>query len=322
MIAEQTLDPEIAEALAMLPIKLDGSLSLEENQVNLDAIFEAMAEAMPPPPPNPAVARADHMVPGVEGTPDVMVRIYQPANRQEGISLPALLWIHGGGFFLGNVDGDDLVCEQIVLDVGCVVASVEYRLAPQNPYPAGVEDCYAALEWLTSSADMFHIDLTRVGVGGISAGGCLSAAVSLMARDRQGPQIAFQLLEVPVTDDRLDTSSSKLITDVRVWNYGIALKAWEGYLAGLEGETPVYAAPNRATDLSNLPPAYVMVADQDILRDEGIEYAQRLMRAGVMTELHVFPGTFHGFEIFAPMTSVTQRFVSERMFVLKKALSA
>ena len=294
----------------------------KKNQVFINALFEALAEEMPPPPPNPAVARTDHMVPGVEGSPDVMVRVYQPAERLEGVSLPALLWIHGGGFFLGNVDGDDLICEQIALEVGCVVASVEYRLAPQNPYPAGVEDCYAALEWLASSVGAFNIDPTRIGVGGISAGGCLAAAISLMARDRQGPKITFQLLEIPVTDDRLNTPSSKLISDIRVWNYGIALKAWEGYLGELEGETPAYAAPNRATDLSNLPPAYVMVSDQDILRDEGIEYAQRLMQAGVMTELHVYPGTFHGFEIFAPKASITQQFISERLAVLKKGLSA
>lgn len=316
---EERLDPQIAVALQQMPPLFSPDIALLEIRRNVEGMFAAMAAHVPPM--NPAVGREDRTVPGLEGAPAVRVRVYQAVHRASNPA-PALLWIHGGGFFLGRAVDDEEFCEQVVVEAGAVVVSVDYRLAPEHPFPSALDDCYAALKWLASAGAELHLDTNRIAVGGVSAGGNLAAAVALLARDRGGPSLCYQLLLVPVLDDRHTTPSSYEVSDERIWNRGVSLKAWAAYLAKSGGMVSTYAAPARAADLSGLPSAYVYVEAQDLLRDEDIAYANRLMQAGVATELHVYPGMFHGSYAFAPEAAVSQQAVREHVATLKRVLSA
>jgi acetyl esterase/lipase len=202
-----------------------------------------------------------------------------------------------------------------------VVVSVDYRLAPENPFPAGLEDCYAALVWLHEHAGDLGVDAGRIAINGGSAGGGLAAGLALLARDRGGPAICFQYLGIPELDDRLDTPSMQRFHDTPMWSRGAAEKSWEWYLGDAHGTDDIspYAAPARATDLAGLPPAYISTMEFDPLRDEGIHYALKLLAAGVSVELHSFPGTFHGSSIVVT-AAVNQREAAERMTVWRRVL--
>jgi acetyl esterase/lipase len=233
-----------------------------------------------------------------------------------------ILYLHGGGYVMGSFEMDDAKFDRYCQDFGCVGVSVEYRLAPEHPFPAPVEDCYAALEWTHAQAAELGIDPTRIAVGGASAGGGLAAGLVLLARDRGDVPVAFQWLIYPMLDDRNRTPSSHAITDRRVWNREANLFGWRAYLGREPGSERVspYAAPARATELSNLPPAYIPVGSQDLFLDEAADYALRLARAGVPVELHVYPGAFHGSELFAPAAALSRRMVADRVAALKRAL--
>lgn len=216
-------------------------------------------------------------------------------------------------------------CYTLVLravdELGVVVVTVEYRLAPEHPFPAPVEDCYAALTWMATNAAELGIDPERVGVAGASAGGGLAAAVALLARDRGGPTLCFQLLDVPELDDRLDTPSMLAYHDAPQWDRPSAIFSWRSYL-GVEPGSPhvsPYAAPARAESLSGLPPTFVAVCQFDPLRDEGITYAQRLMHADIPTELHHYPGTFHGVTMIEH-AAVTRRILTDQIAALRHGL--
>ena len=314
---EAQLNSQIVAALQQMPPLFRPDADLLEIRRDAAQMFAAHAEQIPLP--NPAVLREDCCLPGPQDAPDVHVRLYRPADPPQQL-MPALLWIHGGGFFLDRSVDNEAYCEQIVLEAGAVVVSVDYRLAPEHPFPAALEDCYAALQWLAAAAEL-RVDARRIAIGGVSAGGNLAAATALLARDRGGPALCLQFLLVPGLDDRHVTPSSREVTDARVWNRAVSIRAWTAYLAGSAGEVSPYAAPARAADLSGLPAAYVYVEAQDLLRDEDIAYANRLMQAGVATELHVYPGTFHGSYAFVPMAEVSQRALQEHLLILKRALN-
>ena len=307
-------DPELAPWIAMLP-----SFDFTDIAILRNA-DESMMEHLPRyDPPVPLTIR-DMVVPG---EPDVPVRVYAPAD-QDG-PLPGLLYIHGGGFILGNITMFDGDAKRIAAEVGAVVVSVEYRLAPENPFPAGLDDCYAALVWTAKSATELGIDPARLAVGGDSAGGGLSAAVALLARDRGGPELCFQYLGIPELDDRLDTPSMRAYHDTPLWHRPAAEFSWDSYLGGpgvrgTEGVSP-YAAPARMADLAGLPPTFVNVCQFDPLRDEGIAYAQRLAQANVPTELVLYPGTFHGSGMIA-QAAVNTRIVNDQLAALRRALHA
>ncbi|HVN89149.1 MAG TPA: alpha/beta hydrolase [Candidatus Binataceae bacterium] len=314
----EQLDPELRAVLEKLPT--DRPLELDKipaARVKMKKMVTAMLAGMPPVE---GVTNKDHLAPSTSGGPEVRVRVYKPNDQTS--TMPALLWIHGGGYVMGDIDMDDRLMMQTVKRVGCVVASVDYRLAPENPFPAPVEDCYAALKWLFAHAKELGVDSSRIAIGGASGGGGLCAGLALMTRDRGEVKPVFQLLIYPMIDDRNVTPASYAITDPRVWHRESNRLGWRAYL-GREGGGPdvsPYAAATRATDLSGLPPAYIPVGALDLFIDENIEYAQRLIQAGVPTELHVYPGAYHGFDLFAPSAKVSKQFKADRDAALKRAL--
>jgi acetyl esterase/lipase len=301
----------------------------------------AAAVAVTPPPTDPVLARErmveimaamaveidmsdldidDRVIAGPPGDPDVTVRVYVPKAPATDPT-PAVLYINGGGFVVGSIDSEHPNSARLAQALGVVVVSVEYRLAPEHPFPAGLEDCYAALVWLHREADALGVDATRVAINGGSAGGGLAAGLALLARDRGGPAICFQYLGIPELDDRLDTPSMQRFHDTPMWSRPQAERSWEWYLGAAYGRDDVspYAAPARATDLAGLPPAYVSTMEFDPLRDEDINYALKLLAAGVSVELHSFPGTFHGSGIVTT-AAITRREGVERFTVLQRAL--
>jgi acetyl esterase/lipase len=261
----------------------------------------------------------DAKVPGQDGAPNVPVRVYAPEGDAPPDGRPALLDIHGGGFVSGSAAMEHGFATYVARKLGAVVVAVEYRLAPEHPFPAGVEDCYAALGWMHEQAEQLGIDPSRVGVCGQSAGGGLSAAVALMARDRGGPLLCFQFLGIPELDHRLETTSMRTFVDTPMWHRRNAELSWEAYLGPDPRDVSPYASPSIAEDLSGLPPAYVTTMEFDPLRDEGILYALRLMEAGVSVELHSFPGTFHG-SAAVPTAAVSKRGHKEMMNALARGL--
>jgi acetyl esterase/lipase len=206
------------------------------------------------------------------------------------------------------------------MDTGAVVVSVEYRLAPEHPFPAGLHDCFAALTFVADAALELGVDQERIAIVGTSAGGGLSAATALMARDRGGPALCFQMLHIPELDDRLETHSMQTFVDSPIWNRPLAVQSWQAYLGADANEVSPYAAPARAEDLAGLPPAYISTAENDPLRDEGILYALRLLQAGVSVELHQFPGTFHG-SALVTTAEISKRAQRESATVLRRALN-
>jgi acetyl esterase len=279
-----------------------------------------LRDQLPPFVPPSSLAIAKTRVPGPPGDPEIEVCVLTPGGLSA--PAPALYWIHGGGFMLGDVDGELEPAAELAIALSAVVVSVEYRLAPEHPFPAPAEDCYAGLLWLAGQSGTLGVDSSRVAIAGVSAGGGLAAAVTLMARDRGGPVLSLQVLDIPELDDRLCTASMTDFTDTPVWNRPKAVLSWQAYLGpGHQGETSPYAAPARAADLRGLPPAYVVTCEFDPLRDEGIDSARRLMAAGVPVELHHYPGTFHGSCEAGRGTAISDRMIADRTAALARALA-
>jgi acetyl esterase/lipase len=315
----ERLDPDLVSSLDGVP-----DIDLGRNIPKLRMLLERHeAPLRARLPPIPEVDVSDHVAPSTAGY-GVRVRVY--ARPERPARAAALLWIHGGGMVLGTIEGDDFMCKTWARDFGCVVASVEYRLAPEHQYPAHIDDCYAALQWLARHVVDFDIDAARIAIGGASAGGGLAAGTALLARDRGEVALSFQYLAYPMIDDRDDTASTHQITFPKVWNRVSNQHGWAAYLGGRVGgpDVPIYAAPARATaaELRGLPPAYIDVGELDPFRDEDIAYAMRLLAAGVPCELHVTPGAFHGSEAGVPHASTSQRIRAYRRDALSRVLSS
>jgi acetyl esterase len=313
-MAERAYDPEIAPLVPLLPTVQDFT-DMAAARKHMDEMFEAMGVERPQARED--VAWQDHQVPGPEGEPEVTVRVYRPPGAA-GVR-PGLLYIHGGGFILGSIESEHAGAASLCAEVDAVVANVEYRLAPEHPFPAPLEDCYAALQWFHAEAGNLGVDPDHIGVVGQSAGGGLSAGLALLARDRGGPPLCYQGLGIPELDDRLETPSMQQFTDTPLWNRPNAVMSWKHYLGENSGEVSPYAAPARAKDLSGLPPAYVATMEFDPLRDEGIQYAMRLLEQGVSVELHQFPGTFHGSSLVG-QAEVSKRSMDELAAALRRGL--
>ncbi|WP_392674773.1 alpha/beta hydrolase [Streptomyces sp. LN785] len=317
MLSRHRFDPELAAALAMMP---------EVDISDVDLARAAQAEQLAV-----VVAAADTTgveveeisAAGPDGAPDIRLRLYRPQGVRG--PLPGVYSIHGGGFVLGSPDVDHdwnlLLCRELA----ALVVSVDYRLAPEHPFPAALEDCYAGLCRLAENAGRLGVRPDRIALWGDSAGAGLAAALTLLARDRGGPAVCFQLLCSPALDDRLETPSARLFTDTPVWNRRSARLSWDAYLGyGVRGTADVspYAAPARAAavGLSGLPPAFVSVMEFDPLRDEGIAYAGALAAASVPTELCLVPGAFHG-AWAVEHAAVIRRATDEAVTALRGALA-
>jgi acetyl esterase len=297
------MDPELEAFIPLIP-QVDMT-----DPVTARKIYAELA-ASKPPADTSDMEIEDLMVPA---EPDVPVRIYRPRQAQG-----AVIWLHGGGWMMGNLDSEHTWASRLAEGSGAMVISVGYRLAPEQPFPAALDDVYAVLCWTAEHAAELGIDPERIAVGGHSAGGNLAAGVALRARDEQGPPICFQLLNEAALDDRQETWSARNFTDTPWTTRDKVAVNWQHYL----GATPAspYAAPARATDLSGLPPAYVAAAEFCPNRDEDIEYALRLLRAGVSVELRQWAGTFHGSQAILS-AAVSQRQIAELGAALRRALA-
>ena len=309
------IDPQSREPLDQLLTAMPGGFNAIPDIVARRATLEQVLGMMEVPP-NPNVTSEDRTVAGPQGDPDITVRVYRPVGASG--TLPGIYFIHGGGMVMGDIAGEDLAATMLCDLVGAVVVSVEYRLAPEHPHPAPVEDCYAGLVWTASHAAELGIDPQRLALYGGSAGGGLVLGCALLARDRGGPALRFMMPIYPMIDDRNETASSQEITDIGIWDRGGNIEAWNWYLGGKPADQ--YAAPSRAQDVSGLPPAFIDVGTVDLFRDEDIAFAQRLMQAGVPTELVVNPGSYHASEVFAPEAALSQRIWARRVDALRRAL--
>jgi acetyl esterase/lipase len=280
------LDPEIATLAGAVPLpEINEETLAMMRSVGFAGVVELSDE----------VERVDHVV---SSEPEVIVRVH----RRRGLegAVPCVYSIHGGGYILGNRAMDDLRFDRWCQQFPLVGVSVEYRLAPETPYPGPLDDCMAGLAWVVDHAGELGVDSDRIGVAGVSAGGGLAAALALRVRDEGALQLRFQLLECPMVDDRQHTPSSQL-DELVIWSRESNTLGWRSYLGSLYGagdDIPYHAVPARCDDLSGLPPALVTVGGADGFRDEDIEYALRLNQSGVPTELHVYPGAPHGFQLF------------------------
>jgi len=317
---DDRVHPEFREVYKQKPpgLKAFEEDKIKETRQVVDYIMTTFAQY-----PRDNLNVSNKTIPGPEGAPEISVRIYKPKDTHANTKLPGLLWIHGGGYLFGNPDSAGYWPVCLADQVKCVAVVVDYRLAPEHPYPAGLEDCYAALVWMTKAAEELGIDVDRIAVGGESGGGGLTAALTLYARDKKGPKICFQMPLYPMLDDRNTTPSSYEITDGRNWNRDTNISAWAMYLKDYKDkEIPIYAAPSRAKDLSNLPPTFTFVGDLDVFRDETIDYTQRLMQAGVPVEFHVYPGGTHGFEVCFPEIELSKRISASGVYALKTAVNS
>ncbi len=294
------IDPEMSAAIAAFPVDIGTMLgSLSDD--TLPAARELLAQ-LPMPELSDQVVRTDHEVPDSGG---VLVRVHRPVDAAG--PLPCVYWMHGGGLVLGDHAGDDARFDRWCSMFGCVGASVQYRLAPETPYPGPLDDCYAGLSWIHRQAGELGVDPARIGIGGASAGGGLAAGLALRARDLGEVPIAFQLLIYPMIDDRQITASSQWPDPI--WPPGANAYGWTAYLGDSKGgpDVPPYAAAARATDLAGLPNTLITVGAIDGFSDEDIDYAVRLRHAGVPVALHVYPGAPHGFDVLLPDTALARR---------------
>jgi acetyl esterase len=269
--------------------------------------------------PRPEVAIAaleDRRIPGPDG--EIPVRIYRPEGKAP---LPALVYFHGGGWVIGSIETHDGSCRDLANRVGCVVISVDYRLAPEHRYPAAAEDCFAATKWVAENASALGVDAARIAVGGDCAGGNLAAAVALMARERRGPALRHQLLIYPVTDADFTRGSYRENAE----GYLLTTKAmewfWGHYVPDRSQRSEPFAAPLRAKELAGLPPAFVITAEYDPLRDEGEAYAKRLQDAGVPTTARRYDGAIHGFFAMGLLSEVARRAVDDAVGALRAAFA-
>lgn len=273
------------------------------------------------PPLDPALTDGieitEQTIPGPIGAPAIPIRIYRPSV---GANAPVLIYFHGGSFVMGDLNTDHVPCLKYARDANCVVVSVAYRLAPENRFPAGVEDCYASLVWTAANAGKLGIDAQRIALGGSSAGGTLAASVAIMTRDRNGPRPALQMLVYPAMDDRMLTPAVNSSGPPHVVTRKVLGYMWRHYLGDAGVANSPYAAPARISDFTDLAPAYIETCELDPLRDEVVEYALRMLQAGITTDFHVLAGAPHGFDVILD-APVTQRAFANRAAVLRKAFS-
>jgi acetyl esterase/lipase len=312
MKSRHLVDPELVPLLDIITLPPLGAHNYREVR---------MMEMPFPEPGDDGVTHEVKAVPGPEGAPDIELRIMKPAGARG--PLPVIYHIHGGGYVLGTAKDYEPLNRHFVPTLQCALVTVEYRLAPESPHPGPVEDCYAGLKWVFENAEKEGFDTGRIGVKGESAGGGLAAALALLARDRGDYKLAFQHLIYPMLDDRTGSKSDPHdYVGEFIWQAEGNRFGWASLLGKEPGgdEVSPYAAPARATNLAGLPPTFIYTGALDLFLEEDIEYARRLIRAGVPTELHVYPGAFHGFEVAAE-AQVAQQAVRDTTEALRRFIA-
>ncbi|MGE0740390.1 MAG: alpha/beta hydrolase [Hyphomonadaceae bacterium] len=296
-LSDELLGPmREAERFAQLPVQVDAAVT--------EAIEQSVRSA-----------------PGPVGAPDIALTIYKPRGGQA--ALPCIYHIHGGGYVGGAAAQLEPLHRPLAHQLNCIIVSVDYRLAPEHRFPAAIEDCYAGLAWTFANAVALGVDATRIGVMGESAGGGLAAALALLARDRGQYRLAFQHLIYPMLDDRTCVMAKpNPVAGEFIWTRHNNAYGWRALLGKPPGAGDVspYAAAARATDLADLPPAFIACPTLDLFIDEDIDYAARLNRAGVPVELHVYSGGFHGFDIFGGAAPLSLRAQRDSVAALRRAL--
>ncbi|WP_448955554.1 alpha/beta hydrolase [Labrys neptuniae] len=323
------VDPELEAALAATIGGPDASLppltaeTIVEVRAALNEAWRGVADLAADLP----IEVSEHVAPGPDGAPEIALTLLAPKGHAARIAagtapVPGIFNIHGGGMIVGHRTMFVAGLADLVIALGVVVATVEYRLAPEHPHPAPVEDCHAGLIWFAGKAAELGIDPARIVVMGSSAGGGLGAGVALMARDRASVPLAGQLLVYPMLDDRNVTVSSRQYLEATVWTRDDNELGWSSLLGAAKGTeaVPAYAAPARANDLSNLPPAYIEVGSAELFRDENVDYASRIWAVGGTAELHVWSGGFHGFDTFAPESELAHAALAGRLSWLRRVL--
>ena len=302
-----------------LQVMAEASIITEINDENLQGIRETLDGLRPPLEDEKSfnVTRKEIFIPQ-DNAPDVRCLLYIPDDRKEA-SGPGYLHIHGGGYIIGSPEGSDTQNLLLSYEIGAVIISVDYRLAPENPIPAPLDDCYAALGWFHENSEELGIDRARIGIGGESAGGGLAAALAIKARDEGKYQVCWQSLTYPMLDDRTgdDKNHGDPLVGEFVWTREFNQYAWNSYLADAKREAP--QAPGRLEDFKGLPPTWMFTASLDLFRDENIDYAQRLMSAGVSCDLVVYPGACHAFQQIET-SELAQRFREDFTAALKRGL--
>ncbi|MEU3825743.1 alpha/beta hydrolase fold domain-containing protein [Streptomyces sp. SID486] len=313
------LDPELAAALEQFMDAIGPGFTLADlPSARRNAAVELLDLTM-----DGAFVTEDRTVPGPDGAPGVPLLVCRPSAASPAAALPVIYHAHGGGLMAGSNRAGVTEPLAWARELNAVVVSVEYRLAPEHPYPAPVEDAYAGLLWTAEHAREIGGDPDRILVTGSSAGGGLAAALALLSRDRQGPRLIGQLLMYPMLDDRNDTVSSRQMDGLGLWDRTANETAWTALLGDRRGgpDVPQYAAPARATDLSELPPAFLDVGSMETFRDEVVTYASRIWQAGGVAELHVWPGGCHGFDALAPEAALSRTARAARVAWLRRLLA-
>jgi len=313
------LDPELIAPLRGLLEATGGGFNLRNLNETRAAVDGMLDDVNREAPATPGITIEDLRIPGATPGPEVPARLYRPADASA--ALPVLLWLHPGGFVIGSIAMDELMARALAANLGCAVVSINYRLAPEHPHPAAVEDAYSTLEWIVRNAGESGFDPARIVVGGASAGGGIAAGLCLLTRDRGGPQPILQWLFYPALDNLNIEPASDTLPDNLFWTRENSRIGWSAYLQNNPSgiDAPIYAAPARARDLAGLPDAFIGVGTTDMLLAENVDYAERLAAAGATVELRVYPGAFHAFDAFVPMSRVAQQFIAERNAALKRA---
>lgn len=310
------LDPELAAMQVLAP-----RINIAEVE-QARAVEEALAADMRSSERRSDVEATDSTVPGPDGG-DIAVRSYRPVTRRRG-PLPMLLFIHGGSFMSGGLHTEDTRCEIYAAGAQCVVVAVDYRLAPENPYPAGLDDCLAALAYVRDQAKQLGIDNGRVAVGGLSAGGALATGTAIRSSGDGRPALALQLLLFPVLDASLTTYTAQRYSDTPVLSSSTLRDMWRLYLGSRwslgQESYPLHSSPAHEPDLSLSPPTYLCTAFSDPLRDEALEHAQRLMQAGVQVDLRLYARGFHSFDSYHS-TRLGQAAIRDQIDALRAAFA-
>jgi len=315
MSASDRFDPELAAFLANVP--LIDMKDVKKTRAGMVGLRPAGSESDDLGRRSGVITRSS-VVKSLHGPHQIPVRIYERPDRA---ATAGVLFIHGGAFALGDLDVEDIKAMRLAVDCDCLVVSVDYRLAPEHPFPAGLDDCYDVLAWMADGVDLPQLDTSRIAVAGTSAGGCLAAGLTLLSRDRSGPAIAFQLLTYPALDSSGSSASAREFVDTPGWDGVNNRLMWTLYLGTTaDANVSPYAAPALATDLRGLPPALILTAEFDPLRDEAAAYAGALASADVATRLLPSAGTFHGFETFAYQSAVAQWAIGEQTRAVRAAL--